>query len=74
MGKKKPTYLSLFINYLLGLIFLNKIIAIIKVINSAIGIAKNIPFVLNKNGNVNIKNIGKIKLRDIAIIIECKGL
>jgi hypothetical protein len=58
----------------LGLNFLNKIIAIIKVIASAIGIAKNIPCVSNKNGRVKINNTGKIKLLDKAIIIKAKGL
>ena len=59
---------------LFGLNLLYKITAIIKVTNSAIGIAINIPFKSKKNGKVNIKNIGKIKLLDTAIIIECKGL
>jgi hypothetical protein len=38
------------------------------------GIARKIPFMSNKIGSVNIKNMGKIKLLDIAITMECKGL
>lgn len=53
----------------LGLNFLYKITAIIKVINSAIGIAIKIPSKSDKNGNVNIKNTGKIKLLDNAFLI-----
>lgn len=45
-----------------------------KVTASAIGIAKNIPCVSNKNGSVKINNTGKTKLLDKAIIIEAKGL
>lgn len=45
-----------------------------QVINSAIGIAINIPFLSNKIGKKNTKNTGKIKLLDNAIIIDAKGL
>ncbi len=71
--KKNLFYLSCWFNFL-GLNFLYKITAIIKVINSAIGIAIKIPFSLNKIGKVNRKKTGKIKLLDKAIIIEAKGL